>query len=163
MILFAITGIAQSVIDDIRLNIHEIRAGQVPMTEDPGQAKTAEAQTSLAEERFNRYTYHESDVDNYKKEKKIRRKPLKKEIKTSLMNRYRESFIAKLTPQDLDELQNYLRKQYDKDSGWNSEYKLKFEAKLRQYFHEEFIRREIASIETLLGLIDHKDLNTSAK
>jgi hypothetical protein len=78
------------------------------------------------------------------------------------MNRYGESFIAKLTPQDLDELQFYRKNQYDKEDGWNSEYRLKFESKLRQYFHEEILTREIASIETLLGLIDLRDLRDSA-
>ena len=73
------------------------------------------------------------------------------EMKMSLMNKYRETFIDKLTLWDLEELQFYLTKQYDKTSGWNSEYRLKFEFKLKQYFNEEIIRREIASIETLLG------------
>lgn len=91
-------------------------------------------------------------------QKKIRKKPAKGEIKTSLMNRYKDMFIAKLTPQDLDELQLYRKKQYDKEGGWNNEYRLKFESKLRQYFHEEILKREIASIETLLGLIHHRDL-----
>jgi phytoene dehydrogenase-like protein len=80
------------------------------------------------------------------------------DVKTLLMNKYREMFIDKLTPQDLDELQFYLGKQFDKERGWNNEYKKKFESKLRQYFHEEVLRREIASIETLLGLMHHQDL-----
>lgn len=80
------------------------------------------------------------------------------DVKTSLMTKYREMFIDKLTPQDLDELQLYLRKQFDRERGWNIEYKLKFESKLRQYFHEEVLMREIASIETLLGLMGHQDL-----
>jgi hypothetical protein len=80
------------------------------------------------------------------------------EIKTSLMDKYRETFIDKLTQQDLEELQIFLKKQYDKEHGWNSEYKLKFEFKLRQYFHEEVLRREIAGIETLLGLLQPEDL-----
>ncbi|MDD1701283.1 MAG: hypothetical protein LUQ04_10910 [Methanoregula sp.] len=80
------------------------------------------------------------------------------DMKTSLMNKYREMFIDKLTPQDLEELQIYLGKQYDKELGWNSEYRQKFESKLKQYFHEEVLRREIASIETLLGLIQRQDL-----
>jgi hypothetical protein len=139
-------------------------AGKVPMTEDPGQVKKdPKEKTSFAEDRFNRFTFHKVDGDNYPKEKTIRKKPLKSEIKTSLMERYQESFITKLTPQDLDELRYYLRKQYDKEGGWNSNYRLKFEAKLRHYFHEEVMKREIASIETLLGLIDHQDLKTSAK
>ena len=80
------------------------------------------------------------------------------EMKMSLMNKYRETFIDKLTLRDLEELQFYLRKQYDKTSGWNSEYRLKFEFKLKQYFHEEILRREIASIETLLSLLQPQDL-----
>jgi len=80
------------------------------------------------------------------------------EMKMSLMNKYRETFIDKLTLRDLEELQFYLTKQYDKTSGWNSEYRLKFEFKLKQYFHEEILRREIASIETLLSLLQPQDL-----
>ncbi len=79
-------------------------------------------------------------------------------MKMSLMNKYRETFIDKLTLRDLEELQFYLMKQYDKTSGWNSEYRLKFEFKLKQYFHEEILRCEIASIETLLGLLQPQDL-----
>jgi hypothetical protein len=91
-------------------------------------------------------------------QKRVRKQTAVEEIKTSLMNKYGEMFIHKLAPQDLDELQLYLKKQFDKESGWNREYKLKFESKLREYFHEEVLKREIASIETLLGLIDHRDL-----
>jgi DNA-binding MurR/RpiR family transcriptional regulator len=80
------------------------------------------------------------------------------DIKTSSMNKFRETFIEKLTTKDLDEFQFFLKKQYGKESGWNNEYKLKFESKLRQYFHEEVMKREIASIETLLGLLDRRDL-----
>jgi hypothetical protein len=90
--------------------------------------------------------------------KSIRKKTTDDEIKTSLMDKYRETFIEKLTPQDLEELQLYRRKQYDKVSGWNSEYKQKFEFKLRQYFHEEVLMREIPSIEILLGLLQPHDL-----
>jgi len=79
-------------------------------------------------------------------------------VKTSLINKYREMFIDKLTLQDLEELQFYQKKQYDKEHGWNSEYRKKFEFKLRQYFHEEVLLREIASIETLLGLLQPQDL-----
>jgi len=86
------------------------------------------------------------------------KKTVSDEVKTSLMNKYREMFIDKLTPQDLEELQFYLRHQYNEKLGWNSEYKLKFEFKLRQYFHEEILRRELASIETLLELMQPQDL-----
>ena len=67
-------------------------------------------------------------------------------------------FIDKLTLQDLEELQFYQKKQYDKEHGWNNAYRKKFEFKLRQYFHEEVLLREIASIETLLGLLQPQDL-----
>ena len=90
--------------------------------------------------------------------KRARKKPAESEIKKTLMHKYAEMFIDKLTPHDLEELQLYLAKQYDKERGWNNEYKVKFEAKLRQYFHEEVLRREIASIETLLGLMGQQDL-----
>jgi hypothetical protein len=91
---------------------------------------------------------------------KTRKKAAPDEVKTSLMDKYREMFVDKLTPEDLEELQFYLRQQYDKELGWNSEYKLKFEFKLRQYFHEEVLKREIASIETLLGLLQPQDLTS---
>jgi hypothetical protein len=91
--------------------------------------------------------------------KKNRKKTESDDVKILLMNKYREMFIDKLSRQDLEELQFYLRQQYDKERGWNSEYKLKFEFKLKQYFHEEILTREIASIETLLGLLRPQDLN----
>jgi hypothetical protein len=90
--------------------------------------------------------------------KRAKKKTATDEVKTSLMTKYREMFIDKLSPQDLEELQFYLRQQYDNEHGWNNEYRLKFEFKLRQYFHEEILTREIASIETLLGLLQPQDL-----
>ena len=83
------------------------------------------------------------------------------DIKNTLMNKYRAMFIDKLTEQDLQELQFYLRKQFDEKRQLNAEYKLKFESRLRQYFHEEILRREIVSIETLLGLLNPEDLKKS--
>ena len=41
--------------------------------------------------------------------KRTRKKTASDEVKTSLMNKYRETFIDKLTPQDLEELQCYLQ------------------------------------------------------
>ncbi len=90
--------------------------------------------------------------------KRTRKKTASEEVKTSLMKKYRETFIDKLTPQDLEELQCYLMQQYNNEHGWNNEYRLKFEFKLRQYFHEEILKREIASIETLLDLLQPQDL-----
>ncbi len=80
------------------------------------------------------------------------------DIKTTLMNKYRAIFLDKLTRQDLRELQYYLKNQFDEKRRLNAEYKLKFEARLRQYFHEEILRREIVSIETLLSLLKPEDL-----
>ncbi len=90
--------------------------------------------------------------------KGVRKKTDDTDIKTSLMKKFQETFIDKLTPQDLDELQQYAGNQYTRDGGWNTEYRQKFEEKLRQYFHEEVLKREIASIETLLGLMSDQDL-----
>ena len=41
--------------------------------------------------------------------KRTRKKTASDEVKTSLINKYREMFIDKLTPQDLEELQFYLK------------------------------------------------------
>jgi len=92
--------------------------------------------------------------------KRNRKKTADDEIKKSLMDKYRETLIDKLTPQDLEELQFYRKQQYDNERGWNSEYKLKFELKLRQFFHEEVLKREIASIETLLDFLRYQDLKS---
>jgi len=80
------------------------------------------------------------------------------EMKQSLMNRYGETLIQKLTRQDLDEFQTYLKGQYDPGKGWNHKNRLKFESKLRQYFHEEVIRREISGIEAVLKVLTPEDL-----
>ena len=80
------------------------------------------------------------------------------EMKQSLMNRYRKALIDQLSRQDLDELQSYIRDQYDPGKGWSHKNRLKFESKLRQYFHEEVIRREISGIEAVLKLLTPEDL-----
>ena len=80
------------------------------------------------------------------------------EIKKMLMNKYRDMFVDKLTQQDLRELQFYLRNQFDEKRRINAENKLKFESLLRRYFHEEIMRREIVSIETLLSLLKPEDI-----
>jgi len=74
------------------------------------------------------------------------------------MNKYKEIFVDKLTRQDLRELQFLLKNQFDENRQLNAEYKLKFEARLRPYFHEEVLKREIVSIETLLGLLQEEDI-----
>jgi DNA-binding MurR/RpiR family transcriptional regulator len=81
-------------------------------------------------------------------------------MKQSLMDRYQETFIRKLTRQDLAEFQTYLKDEFDPTKGWDLKSRLKFESKLRNYFHEEIIRREIASIEAVLELLKPEDLKT---
>jgi hypothetical protein len=80
------------------------------------------------------------------------------DLKRSLVNRYQETLINRLNRQDLEELQSYLRDEYDPKTGWNPGARLQFEAKLRRYFHEEVIRREISGIEALLNLLTPADL-----
>jgi hypothetical protein len=80
------------------------------------------------------------------------------DIKTTLMKKYMAMFVDKLTQQDLRELQFYLKHQFDEKRQINAEYKLKFESKLLQYFHEEVLRREIVSIETLVSILKPEDV-----
>jgi hypothetical protein len=80
------------------------------------------------------------------------------DIKNTLMNKYRAIFVDRLTRQDLHELQILSKSQFDEKRQLNSENKLKFESRLRQYFHEEVMRREIVSIETLLSLLKPEDV-----
>jgi hypothetical protein len=82
------------------------------------------------------------------------------DLKTVLINKYRDLFVDKLTREDLDKLQFYLRREYDPERGWNREYRRKFEQKLREYMHEEILTREIAGIETLVPLMKPEDLET---
>lgn len=80
------------------------------------------------------------------------------DVKKTLMNKYRAMFVDRLTRQDLQELQSLSRSQFDQNRRINAENKLKFESRLRQYFHEEVMRREIVSIETLLSLLKPEDI-----
>jgi len=79
-------------------------------------------------------------------------------LKRSLVNRYKTMFVDKLTKKDLKELQYYLKNQFDEDRHINQEFKNKFEVKLRQYFHEEVLKREITSIEALIQRLGPRDL-----
>ena len=75
----------------------------------------------------------------------------------ALRDKFRKILINKLTEKDLEELRFYLEK--ERTGGHvNAEYRQKFEWKLRQYFHEEVLRREIASIEALLETLRPEDL-----
>lgn len=80
------------------------------------------------------------------------------EIKTTLMNKYQAMFVDKLTARDLEELQFFLKNQFNKKRQINAGFKLRFESRLRHYFHEEVLIREIVSIETLVSLLKPEDL-----
>ena len=80
------------------------------------------------------------------------------ETKASLMKKYQTIFIDKLSRADLEDLQYYLRRQFDQNRIIIPAYKNQFEMKLRKYFHEEIMRREIASIETLIEQLRPEDL-----
>jgi len=80
------------------------------------------------------------------------------------MMKYRKIFVDKLTEDDLCELQDFLRHQFTRNRETNMGYKTRFEEKLREYFHEEILRREIVSIEVLVNRLLPGDLTkTQAK
>jgi len=79
-------------------------------------------------------------------------------LKTFLMNKYRDLLLDKMTEEDLDELRYYLTRQYDKEHGWNDEFRKRFEQKLQMFMHEEIMRREIAGIESLLPMLTYEDI-----
>ena len=68
-------------------------------------------------------------------------------VKSSLVKKYKGDIYRQTWAADLDELKFFLKNQHDPDLGWNMDYQLKFESKLREYFHEDVLRREIARIE----------------
>jgi len=76
----------------------------------------------------------------------------------SLVERYRTILVDKLTGADLEELQFYLRNQFDERGNLNREYKNKFEWKLREFLHEEVLTREITGIEALIRDLRPGDL-----
>jgi hypothetical protein len=59
---------------------------------------------------------------------------------------------------DLEELQYYLKNKFNRDRIINATVKLQLEMKLKKYFHEETIRREIVSIEMLIEQLKPEDL-----
>jgi tRNA C32,U32 (ribose-2'-O)-methylase TrmJ len=79
-------------------------------------------------------------------------------FKETLIQRYKTTFIDKLTRKDLKELQGYLEKELDSGGKINEEFRHKFEEKLRQYFHESVLEREIVTIEALVKRLSPKDL-----
>lgn len=83
---------------------------------------------------------------------------LPKSLKNILIQRYRTEFINKLTPKDLTELKRYVKKEFDIDGKINPGYRRKFEEKLRNYFHESVLEREIVNIEALVRELSPEDL-----
>jgi hypothetical protein len=79
-------------------------------------------------------------------------------LKEILMRRYRTSFIDKLTAEDLAELKRYLEKEIDAEGNINPEYRDRFKEKLRNYFHESVLVREIVNIEALVRRLLPEDL-----
>jgi len=98
------------------------------------------------------------ESDRYLARYLITERMAKEDLKWYLVNKYQELFIGRLTGEDLEELQYYLRWQYDAKRGWNYWYLKKFIRKLRGYMHEEILKREIAGIETVLTLMRPDDL-----
>jgi hypothetical protein len=79
-------------------------------------------------------------------------------IKETLIRRFRTGFVDQLTPEDLAELKKYLKNEFDAKGNINPEYRQKFEEKLRNYFHESVLEREIVNIEALVRVLSPEDL-----
>jgi hypothetical protein len=75
-----------------------------------------------------------------------------------LKERYRTVLVEKLTPADLEELQGYLRNEFDEKGNLKREYRDRFEWKLRQFLHEEILTREIVGLEALIRDLRPGDL-----
>ncbi len=86
----------------------------------------------------------------------------REDLKNSLMERYRDLLINRLTRGNLERLQLYLAHQYDARHGWNHEYRRRLVLKLQGYMTEEILTREIAGIETLLRLMTPDDLENGS-
>jgi DNA-binding MurR/RpiR family transcriptional regulator len=79
-------------------------------------------------------------------------------LKETLIRRYRAGFVDKLTPQDLAELKMNLKKEFDSEGNILPEFRKRFEEKLRNYFHESVLEKEMASIEALVRELSPEDL-----
>jgi hypothetical protein len=55
----------------------------------------------------------------------------------------------------------FVKNKFNPDKTVNQVFLLKFEFKLRDFFHEEILTREMASIETLVENLKHEDLKKS--
>jgi hypothetical protein len=89
---------------------------------------------------------------------RMKERMAKEDLKWYLLNKYRTLFTDKLTRENLEELQYYLRNQYDPKRGWNREYLRRFVLKMREYMQEETLKREITGIASLLTLMKPEDL-----
>ena len=70
-------------------------------------------------------------------------------------------FIDKLTRQDLDEFQFYIRNQSDRN-GWNHDFQFEDPTQnLGIIFHEEIIKRgDLSNIEAVLSFLRPEDLTS---
>lgn len=80
-------------------------------------------------------------------------------VKTALMARYRTSFVGKLNRRDLEELQFLLKNKFSEERAINPEYLDRFMFRLREYFSEEVLTKEMAGIEALVSLLRPGDLS----
>ena len=67
-------------------------------------------------------------------------------------------FIDKLTETDLAELKSLLQHKFNPDRTMDPGYRIRFEAMLRNFLHEEILTREMASIEELIDRLRPEDL-----
>ena len=84
------------------------------------------------------------------------------DLKSSLLEKYRKIFVEKLTPEQLEELQVLLKNKFNPDRTMNREFVLKFEFRLRDFFHEDFLMREMANIEALVENLKPEDLKKNS-
>jgi hypothetical protein len=79
-------------------------------------------------------------------------------LKTSLLAKYRTIFVDRLSPRDLEELKVLLKNKFGSDRSIHPDYQRRFELRLRDYFHEEILTREMASVELLVEKLGPEDL-----
>ncbi len=84
---------------------------------------------------------------------------LSRELKQTLIEKYRVPLLENLTKEDLRELQGYLVRMVGEDRTQVPEYRGTFEFKLREYLHEGVLRKEFTTIETLLWNLTPEDLD----
>ena len=80
------------------------------------------------------------------------------DMKAALIGKYRYVVLSRLTARDLRELQALVREETGADRAIDPEVRLRLMFRLRQYFPEDVLRREIAGIEALLLQLGPEDL-----